>query len=184
MSSSPFAAWMAAACLAMTGCARQETLERSTAMLSAPRSTPLLAAGAVDRTDRHLLVTLRLTDAALEVIDAREVAMPLPLDRAPGVEPWRVLVEDAAGAVLYVAQLPAAEVAGAEVASPDGTLQRVRTPPRDAVFALRTPLLRGAAALTLYAHSSSLRPEHPHRAEASAEGMVELGKAALPAVKR
>ena len=54
----------------------------------------------------------------------------------------------------------------------------------DAVFVLRMPLLRGAAALTLYARGSSLRPEHPRRAEASAEGMVELGKVALPPVKR
>lgn len=184
MSPPPLAAWAAVACLATVGCARPDTLERSTAMLSAARPAPLVAAGAVDRTDRHLLVTLRLTGAALEVLDAREVDMPLPLDRAPGDEPWRVLVEDTGGAALYVAQLPAAEVLRAEFARPDGAIERARTPPRDSVFALRMPLLRGAAALTLYGRSSSLRPEHPRRAEASPGGMVELGKAALPAVTR
>jgi hypothetical protein len=183
MSAPPLSVRAAVVCLFLAlGCARPEAPERgvraTAAMLSETRPAPFIAPGAVLRADRHLLVTLRLAGSALTVLDAREVDMPLPLDRAPGIEPWRVLVENASGAPLYLAQLPAPAGVRAEVARPDGTLERVQAPAREEVLAIRLPLLREASALSLHADPSSLRPEEATRPA----GMVGMGKTALPPV--
>ncbi len=176
----------AALCLCAAACARPEAptrpLAARAAALSEARLSPMVAPDAVERPDRHLLVTLRMTPAVLTVLDARQVGFGVPVDRAPEPEPWRVLVEDGQGRTLYLAQLRAPSPVRGEFARPDGTIEVAHGPRWPVTLAVRLPPLRGAATLRLFGQASTLPPEDPRAQGVGPEAMVELGKVAFPQV--
>jgi len=177
---------LAAALLLCAACARPEAPERSlgtrSGALSEARLSPLTAPDAVDHPDRHLLVTLRLTPTELEVLDARLVNFRVPVDRAPDPEPWRVLVEDAQGRTLYLAQLRAPATVRGEFARADGTIEVGHGPKGPMTLAVRLPSLRGAATLRLFGPAATLPAGDSRAAGIKPETMVEMGKVAFPQV--
>ena len=155
--------------LALVSCVRHDEREER-ARLSQPRLEPLVAPQATGPNDRHLLLTLRLTEAELTVLDLREVALPLPLNRGRKEEPWRVQVEDRLGQLLYLAQLPAPAQLRGEFPRPDGTIEAVHPTSTEQFLSIRLPILPAAATVRLFGpprDSTTLAP-------------MERGKASLP----
>lgn len=178
------AALVAALCLGVA-CARTEAPERTlgtrAAMLQSARLTPVIEPSAQLRPEHHVLATLRLAATEATLLDAREVDFPLPRERAPEPEPWRVLVEDGDGRVLYLAQLKAPAPVRGELARPDGTFEETHAfVPATWTIAVRVPVLRGAATLRVFGPASSLSPEDPRARGVSPDTWLELGKVTLP----
>ncbi|HLL53714.1 MAG TPA: hypothetical protein VK447_09225 [Myxococcaceae bacterium] len=184
-SSSHYAALLALGLWA-SGCARPDAPERSlgtsSAMLTASRLTPLVETTAVERFNNHLLLTLRLGPDGTEVLDSREVDMPLPRERAPGEEAWRVLVEDKNGRPLFLAQQRAVQAPRAELESADGKIESARAPMTSRpTVAVRVPVLRGASVVRVFGLARTLGPDDPRAQGLGPDAMVELGRVAYPA---
>src|SRR5687767_10688240 len=101
-----------AACSIFLACARPEP------------ATPARAVAALQVEEaEHLLITVEVAAGQARTIDARKVALPRPELRGPvHPQPWRVVVEDRSGAVLFEEGLAAADVVRAEFAGPDGKI--------------------------------------------------------------
>ncbi len=190
MPSFPQYAALAALGLWAAGCARPETpseraLGTHTSLLTATRLTPMVEGDAVDRADHHLLLTLKLGPTETTVLDSREVELPMPRERAPDPESWRVLVEDKSGRALYLAQLRAVQAPRGEFAGPDGKIEVAHGPRTSSpTVAVRLPVLRGASVVRVFGPAGSLGPDDPRAQGSRPEAMVELGKVAYPAGAR
>jgi hypothetical protein len=124
----------------------------------------------------HWLVTVRLTDAGAELVDARRVSQPLPkVTRGP----WRARVLDAKGEALYAVQVPAADVLRGEFHGADGGIESVRVQRRESALAVRLPVLPDAATLVIEAPPERSSQEGV-LAPGEAPRAVERGRVALP----
>jgi hypothetical protein len=161
--------WTGAALLAVltsaaSSCARHDELNHSGT--ASAQNAPLDAPEA----ERHLLLTLKLTQAGLTVVDFREVAQRLPRARGHEDLPWRLQIDDASGHALSVAPIPQPPRLRGEVAGPDGELQPFQPSGGEQSFAVRLPVLPAAAHVRLLAPAPG----------ASIESWVERAHAALP----
>ena len=136
------------------------------------------AAGA----EAHLLLTLSLSPAESKVLDARRVAEPLPLLRGRSTGTWRVDLEDATGRVLHSVSVPAANEFRSELAGADGGMDAMHHVDLAAVFAVRLPILPGAAVIRCFAPAGTLAPDDPRARAHAAEESIEIGRLAWPVV--
>ncbi len=165
---------LAALCMpALWACARVEPDPSQTALAPMNPRTP------AEAPQRHVLATVEVGSGSIRVLEARTVDAPMPIDRAPDRAPWRVRVEDASGAALYVGAVEAAGTWRGEFAGPDGNIEDVHLARDPAVVALRTPVLAGARTIRLFARPESV-PGDAREKPAAPGAMVELGHAAWP----
>ena len=136
------------------------------------------AAGA----EAHLLLTLSLSPTESKVLDARRVAEPLPLLRGRSSGAWRVDLEDASGRVLHSVTVPAANEFRSELAGADGGMNSMHQVDLTAVFAVRLPILPGAAVIRCFAPAGTLASDDPRARAHSAEELIEIGRLAWPVV--
>jgi len=136
------------------------------------------AAGA----EAHLLLTVSLSPAGSKVLDARRVAEPLPTLRGRSSGTWRVDLEDATGRVLHSVTVPAANEFRSELAGADGGMDSMHHVDLTAVFAVRLPILPGAAVIRCVAPAGTLATEDPRGRAHAAEELIEVGRLAWPVV--
>ena len=149
-------------------CARRD--EPTRAALAQMVIEPEIAPGAVTSSDRHLLLTVRSTEEGLEVLDFRQVASPLPLNRGRREQPWRVAVDDSSGKTIYLAQLAAPVLLRGELAGPGGVIEAVHPTVGEQFLAIRLPALAGAATVRLFGPVQGSSPA----------ALAERGHASLP----
>lgn len=120
---------------------------------------------------RHLLVTLELEGSCLRVLEQRAVALPLPLDRDPGLAaawPWRLVLRAADGELLHRAGLEDPTELRAAFAD-GGRTRGVRVRREGPVqLAVRVPLVAGRLAL------ERLDPARPRSARPAEADFVEV----------
>lgn len=132
--------------------------------------------------EAHLLLTLSLSPTESKVLDARRVAEPLPLLRGRASGTWRVDLEDATGRVLHSVTVPAANEFRSELAGVDGGMDSMHHLDLTAVFAVRLPILAGAAVIRCFAPVGTLAPEDPRARAHAAEELIEIGRLSWPVV--
>lgn len=129
---------------------------------------------------QHLLLVVRATGHRLEVVSARIVPIPLPLNRAPArpaPDDWHVELLDAAGTSMAATDVHPPDVVRGEFAGADGAIEPHRATPAMTEFLVRFPAITGAAAIKV------LVAVAPATGAAVAPAR-ELGRAQLPPVER
>lgn len=124
---------------------------------------------------QHLLLVVRRSDHRLEVVSARVVPVPLPLDRAPRAaspDAWHVELLDAAGATMAATDLPPADVVRGEFAGSGGAIEAHRVTPAATEFLVRFPVSPGASSIVISTGATS----------GVRAARREIGRAPLPAV--
>ena len=124
----------------------------------------------------HLLLVVETSPAGIAARVATRVELPLPPVRSGT---WRGEVVDGAGAVLHRQPLADPSVIRGEFHGPDG-IEAVRIQAPKAAFALRLPLVEGAALVRLLAPAGELAPGDVRAGAAEPEAWVEVGSFAWP----
>lgn len=135
--------------------------------------------------EQHLLLTVEFKGNRPRILDSRSVAEPLPVLKNPVVSPWQVLVKDAAGRILYTADVPRANVLRGEfkgqgVGAPLDSMQKQV---EDFVIPLRIPLLADAVSVELSAKPDTVVVPANARAVAAANGRLRVFEISYPAVQ-
>lgn len=112
---------------------------------------PLAAESGSGGGDAHLLVSLELSGAALRVVDARRVPGALPVLRGEAPGRWVVEVRSSEGALLHAVRMAAPDELRGEFPLADGGMEVHHLRRDRAAFAVRLPILPGAAELRVVA---------------------------------
>lgn len=131
----------------------------------------------VVRPNAHLLVVVEMDGEGTKVGYARRVDLPLPPARKGS---WQVEVLDGSGAAIHRAPLRDPGVVRGEFADAEGRWERVELRPAKVAFALRLPLIDGAAQVRILAPARDL----PAGAARADDALVEAGAFAWPEVER
>ena len=135
--------------------------------------------------EQHLLLTVEFKGNNPRILDSRTVPEPLPVLKNPVASPWQVLVKDAAGRILYTADVPRpnvlrGEFKGKAVGAP---LDSVQKQLEDFVVPLRIPLLADAVSIELSAKPGTVLVPANARAVAAANGRLRVFEISYPAVQ-
>lgn len=135
--------------------------------------------------EQHLLLTVELKGNNPKILDSRTVPEPLPVLKNPVASAWQVLVKDAAGRILYTADVPRANVLRGEfkgrgVGAPVDSMQKQL---EDFVIPLRIPLLADAVSIELSARPDTVVVPANARAVAAANGRLRVFEISYPAVQ-
>lgn len=125
-------------------------------------------------------MSVRLSAGEAVLVDLREVAQPLRRPRARSLLPWKVVVEDAGGVVLFEQEIPAANLVRGEFAGRNGAVEAVHLRVSTASFAVRLPVLAAGATVRFLGRAASLPDGDARRGSARDAAMVMLGSLPYP----